>query len=380
MKILIGKYKATIYPEGKGYTGAISLGYGPDGKRRRPKRKGKTEAEVKNKLIEIVDELQKGVKPDHRYRVEDAVNDFLRAIDTSKRSPATKEVYRRLADHQIIPYVGKTRLGKLTPGDVETWLEGRAEHLTSTTLGITHGLLKRAIRRAARHDKVSRNVAELVDLPEGKPGRQSRSLTLEQAQAVIDEARKPEHRIGAYVILAIVSGLRTEELRSLRWNMVDLDKATVYVLRADRHKGETKTKLSRRGIGIAAIAVGALKALRKQQAAERLNAGSVYNDQDFVFCHEDGSPYTAPAVRRRFRKLVGAAGLEPEEWTPRELRHTFVSILSDHGVPTQKISDLVGHKDTKVTETVYRHLLRPEIRDGAEHMNDIFTIKNGKSA
>jgi integrase len=57
-----------------------------------------------------------------------------------------------------------------------------------------------------------------------------------------------------------------------------------------------------------------------------------------------------------------------------------VSLLSDHGVPTQKISDLVGHKNTKITETVYRHQLKPEIRDGAEHMNDIFKTKNEKSA
>ncbi|MET8000582.1 hypothetical protein [Nonomuraea glycinis] len=28
-KILIGKYEATIYPEGDGFTGAISLGFGP---------------------------------------------------------------------------------------------------------------------------------------------------------------------------------------------------------------------------------------------------------------------------------------------------------------------------------------------------------------
>jgi hypothetical protein len=41
-KILIGKYKATIYAEGNGFTGAVSLGFGPDGKRIRPKRKGDT--------------------------------------------------------------------------------------------------------------------------------------------------------------------------------------------------------------------------------------------------------------------------------------------------------------------------------------------------
>ncbi|MBX6767740.1 MAG: hypothetical protein IRY90_11410 [Actinomadura rubrobrunea] len=48
---------------------------------------------------------------------------------------------------------------------------------------------------------------------------------------------------------------------------------------------------------------------------------------------------------------------------PHELHHTFVSLMSDHGVPVEKFSVLVGHKTTRVTETVYRHQIRPEIRD-----------------
>ncbi|MQY08065.1 tyrosine-type recombinase/integrase [Actinomadura macrotermitis] len=379
-KILIGKYEGSIYKEGNGYTGALELGFGPNGKRKRLKRKGRTKTDVTDKLKKAVDDLEKGVKPDPHYYVRNAAGDFLTAISKSGKAPNTIETYRSLIDNQLIPFIGGIRLEDLTADNVETWLNGRAEHLTSSSLGIVHNILQRAIRRAARHDKVGRNVAELVDTPEGKPGRPSRSLSLEQAKAVLAEAAKPEHRLGAYVVLAIVSGLRTEELRTLKWSAVDLDTATVYVLRADRHKGETKTALSRRGLGIADMAIEALRSLKKRQAAERLKAGEQYEDHDLVFCHETGAPYTAQQVRLRFRKVLSAAGLNAEEWCPRELRHTFVSIMSDHGVPLEKISDLVGHKDTTTTRTVYRHQLRPEIREGAEHMNDIFGSKADKSA
>lgn len=371
-KILIGTYEGSIYEEGDGYTGALSLGFGPDGKRKRLKRKGRTKAEVKNKLREAVEELDRGVKTDRKYFVRDAVEDWLTAFARSGKSPKTQEVYRSLADHQLIPFIGRTRLKELTADDVEKWLNGRAEHLTSSSLSIVHSILKRSIRRAERHDRIGRNVAELVDTPDGKPARKSRSLSLQQARALLEEAGKPGHRFGAYVVLALLSGLRTEELRTLRWSDVDLDKATVYVLRADRHKGETKTTLSRRGLGIADMAVDALRAHRTRQAAEKLKAGEAYQDSDLVFCHEDGRPYTAQHVRHRFRKILKGAGLDPAEWCPRELRHTFVSIMSDHDVPIEKISVLVGHSSTKITEPVYRHQLRPEIRDGAEHMNDIF--------
>ena len=64
--------------------------------------------------------------------------------------------------------------------------------------------------------------------------------------------------------------------------------------------------------------------------------------------------------------------LDPKEWTPREQRHTFVSVLSDEDMPIEKISDLVGHKDQTTTETVYRHQIRPVVLHGAEAMDHIF--------
>ena len=73
---------------------------------------------------------------------------------------------------------------------------------------------------------------------------------------------------------------------------------------------------------------------------------------------------------RRALKLV--PGLEPEDWTPRELRHSFVSLLSDAGVPVEMISQLVGHRGTSVTEIVYRHQIRPVIQTGATVMDELF--------
>ena len=65
-------------------------------------------------------------------------------------------------------------------------------------------------------------------------------------------------------------------------------------------------------------------------------------------------------------------GLDPGEWTPRELRHSFVSLLSDAGVPIEEISRLVGHSGTSVTELVYRHQIRPVIQSGAVAMDALF--------
>jgi integrase len=54
------------------------------------------------------------------------------------------------------------------------------------------------------------------------------------------------------------------------------------------------------------------------------------------------------------------------------LRHSFVSIISDNGVPIETIADLAGHASTAMTEEVYRHELKPVITKGVETMNAIF--------
>jgi site-specific recombinase XerD len=158
----------------------------------------------------------------------------------------------------------------------------------------------------------------------------------------------------------------------------------VAVYRSVRAKGDTKTRKSRRVLKLPAKAVAALKEHRKKQAAERLRAGDTWQDHDLVFCREDGTPLDRWHVRREFQKITTAAGLG-EHWTPRELRHSFVSILSASGVPIEDISDLVGHSGTSVTETVYRHEIRPALTMGATAMNKILkkqakTTKPTKSA
>ncbi len=81
-------------------------------------------------------------------------------------------------------------------------------------------------------------------------------------------------------------------------------------------------------------------------------------------------------IRRDFRRaLKGIDGITPEDWTPRELRHSFVSLLSDAGLRLEDISRLVGHSGTTVTELVYRQQIRPVVERGAEIMDVIFSEK-----
>ena len=85
----------------------------------------------------------------------------------------------------------------------------------------------------------------------------------------------------------------------------------------------------------------------------------------------DGDP-PSMQVWRSFRAVVAKAGLDGPGWTPRELRHSFVSLLSSSWMAIEDISHLVGHASTNVTEKVYRKELRPVLTKGARAMDAMF--------
>ena len=87
-----------------------------------------------------------------------------------------------------------------------------------------------------------------------------------------------------------------------------------------------------------------------------------------MFATAAGQPLDAANVRRSFRGVCTAAGIGPD-WTPRELRHTLFSLMSDSDVAVEEIARLVGHASSKVTESVYRHQLRRVMTTGAEKMD-----------
>ena len=145
----------------------------------------------------------------------------------------------------------------------------------------------------------------------------------------------------------------------------------VAVWRSVRSHGETKTERSRRTLGLPAVAVQALRAWSDGQAGERLAAGDDWQDTGLVFTNHLGAALDAGNVRKMFKRVCTEASIG-HGWTPRELRTSFVSLLSHHGVSIEEIARLVGHASTRTTEIVYRRELQPVITTGAEIMDELF--------
>jgi integrase len=365
-----GRNEGSIYKdEAKGrWYGAVSLGYGPDGKTwRRHKVSGRTRAEVAGKLKALQAERDSGVQPEHAYTVQRAVDDWL-AEGLDGRSARTVRLNHDVL-RLVTAVIGGIELRMLTAHDVRRALVQVAAGNSSRTVTLAHNALTRALRHAEASRHVAHNVATLVDTPKGQPGRPSKALTAEQAAAVLKAA--DGSRLSAYVVLCLMTGIRTEEARALRWDHVNMDAASIAVWRSVRLGGDTKTSKSRRTLGLPQAVVDALREHRLWQDEEKAAAGELWRDHDLVFTTTVGTGLDAANVRRSFRGICKAAGIG-EDWTPRELRHSFVSLLSASGVPVEEIARLVGHSSSRTTEVIYRMELRPVLVKGAEVMDQIF--------
>ncbi|MFI1195320.1 tyrosine recombinase XerC [Micromonospora sp. NPDC020750] len=349
----------------------ITVGYTPAGKRIVRKGSGKTKTEARAKLREKIRDYEDGLAlVQDGHTVADALIDWL-TYALSNQSESTKANYTILVRSHIISDLGARKLRDLSATDVDRWLMGKVQRLSTRTLRLLHSLLNRAVNRAMARDRVKRNVVALCEVPTGRGGRPSKSLTLDHAKALLIAAESSS--LHAYIVVSLLTGARTEELRALTWSHVDLAgkpdydppvPPSIQVWRSVRADGDTKTKKSRRTLALPARCVTALTTHHERQdqpAADRL-----------VFASAAGTALDRHNVLRAFRPVVAKAGLDPRDWTPRELRHSFVSLLSDSGMSLEQIADLCGHSGTTVTESVYRHQLRPVLLSGAVAMDRIF--------
>jgi integrase len=248
----------------------VTIGYDAKGRRIVRRRSGMTKTEAKDKLKELLRDYDDGLlAPSASYTLGDAVNYWL-THGLSGRNPKTVSMYRTYSETHIIPALGRRKLRELTVEDVERLLTDKSAVLSTRSLRIIYSILNRAVRKAQVQDKIRRNVVLLCEVPEGRTGRPSKSLTLNQAEAVLKAAEQGPVRMRAYIVVSLLIGARTEEMRALRWHDVDLEgqpqadppvPPSLALVRSVRAGGDTKTRKSRRALSLPQRAADTLRVL-----------------------------------------------------------------------------------------------------------------------
>jgi integrase len=160
-----------------------------------------------DRLRELHEDLDAGIRPMRDYTVRDAVDDWL-AEGLPGRT--TKTVDANLDSlNPVLTMIGRIPLQDLMAQDVRAARTAMAQTHATRTLQKAHNCLTRVIRHAEAHQLVRRNVSALVDTPRGREGRPSQSLTLDQATTLLKAAA--QSRLHAFIVLCLLTGVRSEE-------------------------------------------------------------------------------------------------------------------------------------------------------------------------
>ena len=288
--------------------------------------------------------------------------------------PKTLAGYRHDIDHYIVPHVGRMRLQALRPAVISKLYRDLAKHggrdgraLSATTVSHIHRTLRKALADAVDVEQLlAANPAARSKRPRNSTAEPIQVWALHQLGAFLATARS--HRLFAFYRLAAYTGARRGELLYLRWSAVDLDATEVTfggstaIVRGERVEGTTKGGRSRT-ISLDRDTVAILREHRRQQAEERLAAGSAWIDAGgLVFTSRWGEPLYPDTVTALMTKLINRHNRSAAKPLPHarlhDLRHLHATTLLLAGVPVHVVAARLGHADPAVTLRVYAHVLR----------------------
>ena len=277
---------------------------------------------------------------------------------------STVRQYNSHVGHIAKSSIATVKLSRLAMPMVETFKdELLGKGVSSATARKILTSLKTAITEAQRRGLVAQNVA--ADVRYGK--RKRRAIvegedlpTKAELQAILAKA-------GDWyplLVTAAFTGMRSSELRGLRWGDIDFDTKDVHVCRrADyrRKIGEPKSAAGSRTIPLIDLVVNALRTYR---IASRWSG-----DDDYVFCNSVGRITFHQSIQSGgFIPVQIAAGIEPTKYGLHSLRHFYASWLIGlrHYSP-KEIQAMLGHATLAMTFDTYGHLLK---KSEAEEQQD----------
>ncbi|MEJ6594675.1 tyrosine-type recombinase/integrase [Parasphingorhabdus sp.] len=324
-------------------------------------------------------EVSKGLHtPDSQsVTVSIAADLWIGKAEAEDRERGTIEQYRQLARLHIKPLLGAERLSRLTRPRIEAFRDELLETRSRAMAGKAVRALSSILVEAQRRGLVAQNVARDVRVIRSSRDKLKIVIpTRDELKAMLDHAPADQRPM---LLTAILTGLRSSELRGLRWTDVDMKGATITVAqRADKFKeiGPPKSEAGQRTIPIAPTLVQELREWKLRCPNGKL---------DLAFPNSQGGVQDyGHLLRRKFFPLQIAAGVCDEvigagkgaadgkssslmkaRYGFHALRHAAASAWIKQRIDLKRLQVWMGHSSVQITLDTYGHLLIDSSGDAA---------------
>jgi integrase len=347
----------------------LSLGYGPNGKRRRTRRTAKSYAEAKKLRIKLLNDQQQGLVTERHL---DTVRSFgtwwVREVKPQSIRPSTAADYEDRLNRYVFPTLGAVRLVDLTPRHVQGLLNKlNDEGFSASTINGARRVLSGLCKHATRVGVLPYNPVQATD-PVNTSNQRTQvrqSWTEEEAQKVLDHAID-EPDLDLFLHLMLWLGLRPGEALGVRWEDVDDGNRKLHItgtLKSERRittsqKGSVrltrnapKTKASMRSLHLGPEVHAALARQRTRQTIWAAESGPRWQESGYLVTTRVGSPVSSSNLRKRFMRFLSSIGVRYIRM--HDMRHTVAKVALNGGLPIEQVSQVLGHTRIDTTKQIY---------------------------
>jgi integrase len=358
-------------PNGEEKT-AWQVDYRDQGGRRRSKQFTRKK-DAEGWLVNAAYEVSQGVHSvdSASITVADATLLWVNKAVSENLERSTIKQYKELKRLHIDPLIGNVKLSRLSMPMVERFKDDLIASRSRAMASKAVRALSMTLSEAQRLGAVSQNVAKGVKVvTKGRDKPRLEIPTREQLKALLDAALPDELPL---VMTVILTGLRSSEIRGLRWSDIDFKANTLTVSqRADQWGviGAPKSAAGFRTIPIS-------PRLSTELKAWKLRAGP--SPLDLVFPNENGKAQWHQNISRRmFIPMQIRAGVskpkigtDGKPWIDKQgqpvltglyglhgLRHAAASGWIAQRIDLKRLQVWIGHENIELTLQTYGHLLQ----------------------
>ncbi|UUC43566.1 site-specific integrase [Clostridioides difficile] len=379
-----GNGEGSIYKSGNIWRGAVTLGRDFNGKLKRKVFSGKTKSEVISKMKEYrANEAFGLVVINDKITLQEWIYIWIKEYKLNEVRLSTIERYYSLYNNHIKDTnIGKIKLKDLKVTSLQMYYNDilKNKNVSPSTIKYVNKILKSALDQAEKERYILSNPCKYVILPKVEERKEVPVFSLEEQTIFLNSLEN--NRLKLLYKLALGTGLRMGELLALRWSDIDIKVGLVSVSKTLKRvrkfettdsiksfisEGKPKTKTSFRTVPIPSKLLKDIKEHKKFQLEEKLKAGELYEDNDFVFATKLGNSIEPRNLVRNYTKSLEKANIEYRKF--HALRHTYATRLFENGVQIKIIQVLLGHSSMKITSDTYTHVLPDEKNNAVEVLN-----------
>jgi integrase len=305
--------------------------------------------------------------------VSDAADKWLSRVEANARERGTLKTYREHAKLHILPRIGNLKLAKLTKGHIEHFRDGLVRGVGAHHKALSRPMAAKVLRSLKSMLKVvgCSHLGDGVQIEISKRGKPKLEVgkDIPTPQEIARLVKAAKGKVKVLLMTAASTGLRSSELRGLRWSDVDLKAGELHVRqRADAWNtiGAPKSDGSRRTVPLGNELLLALKEWKLACPKSEL---------DLVFPTKTGAVQHHQNMLESIEPPLKAAGVVTKAGKPKyglhSFRHFFASWCinpKDRGgreLPAKVVQSLLGHSSIVMTLDRYGHLF-PSGSDRAE--------------